>query len=180
MALHVSNEDKVDVVLGYDTDTGHFYLSPGVQQSVLIPLSNRMVQHKISVSASAGTSVAADTTNGNPIFVAPEAMTLVKIDARPRVKSSAGGVTMQVFKADSGTALGSGTAMLSTQLALDQADNTNITGAVISASAGVADVAAGQTVGIKASGAVTALVDLVVTLTFIPKVTANVLVNVPA
>lgn len=89
-------------------------------------------------------------------FVAPVAIRVVSIVNRPLVVGSdAGAVTAVMKKAASGTAIASGTALMSDTFDLKATINTNVSG-TLSATSSDLDVAAGTAIGIDTTGVMTA------------------------
>lgn len=168
-AIHGNNQG---IALCYDATNSHFYLTPDNNTTLFAIAVNPIILH--SQMMDAGTF---DNTNGNPIFVAPFAMTLIGVTARARVKSSAT-ETIDLLKVASGTALASGTTLLdATQIDADGiTNNTNETIGLTSTTADL-DIAAGALVGLLGSGTLTALLDLTVTLNLKPTIAAVTLPN---
>jgi len=96
-------------------------------------------------------------------FIAPFDCKLVAVEARWQTASSSG--TLAIEKVPDGTAVGSGTDLLTATMDLSATADTKITGA-ISRAAGVNYIRKGQGVSFDFGGTVTNLVDLLVTLTF--------------
>ena len=100
-------------------------------------------------------------------FVAPRAMKVVGITLRPTVAGTDGGaVTAQVEKVPSGTAIGSGTDLMSATLNLKGTANTNQTG-TLSATASALRLAAGDALGVDFTGVLTNATG-VITVAMIP------------
>lgn len=96
------------------------------------------------------------TSVSQTIFVAPRSLIVTGISLRPDTAGTdAGAVTVQVRRVPSGTAIASGTALLTTALNLKGAANTNQTGA-LSTVAGARIVSAGQAIALEFAGVLTA------------------------
>ena len=91
-------------------------------------------------------------------FIAPWNGEIVSIQSRHATASSSG--TMQLYKAPSATAIGSGTAMLSAVMSLAGTASTNVTGAL----AATKKFLKGEAVGLVFAGTLTSLVGLHVTI----------------
>jgi hypothetical protein len=90
------------------------------------------------------------------IFVAPRALMVVGITLRPDVAGTdAGAVTVQVRKVPSGTAIASGTALLSAAMNLKSTANTNVSGS-LSTVAGALLIPAGTAIALEFAGVLTA------------------------
>lgn len=95
------------------------------------------------------------------IFVAPRACRVVGVTLRVTAAGTdAGAVTLMLEKVPSGTAIGSGTDLLSATLNLKGTANTNQTGS-LSTTAGALDIAAGQSIGIDFTGTLTSATGVV-------------------
>lgn len=100
-------------------------------------------------------------------WVAPVAYRVISIVNRPFVVGSDGGaVTAVVKKAASGTAIGSGTALMSDTFDLKATINTNVSG-TLTATAADLDIAAGTCLGVDFTGTLTAARG-VITVALIP------------
>lgn len=136
------------------------------------------IQLKQLADASAGLE-GTDLNNGSFIFISipynttsPLTLSAITLPRRCIVQSvtvvpdvaSTNAVTAQVFKAPSGTALGSGTAVSATMV-LNGTAATTVTGAIV---AGTADCANGQRLGVVISGALGASGSGVVTIALNP------------
>lgn len=88
-------------------------------------------------------------------FVAPRACRVVGITCRVTAAGTdAGAVTAMIEKVPSGTAIGSGTDLMSATFNLKGTANTNQTG-TLSTTAGDLDLAAGQSLGVDFTGTMT-------------------------
>lgn len=111
---------------------------------------------------------AAPATAGNyvgPIFIADRALELVSATVRFTTKGGASAL-VQLVKTASGTAVGAGTAMLTTAgLAVDsgQTNDTNVAG-VLHATQANYQLAAGDAIHLSPSGTLTGLTGLAITL----------------
>ncbi|MCL5667346.1 MAG: hypothetical protein M1383_06275 [Patescibacteria group bacterium] len=101
-----------------------------------------------------------------PVFIAPFPCALIKFQERHAVAGSdAGAVTLDLEKVSSGTAKGSGTTMLASTLDLKAAADTIQNGSLTATYAN-RELAIGDAIALKTSGALTALKDVCVELTF--------------
>lgn len=101
-------------------------------------------------------------------FVAPRAMRVVRVDLTVTVAGTdAGAVTAMIEKVPSGTAIASGTDILSATLNLKGTANTNQAGA-LSTTAGALDLAAGDSLALDFTGVLTAATG-VVTVAMCPR-----------
>ena len=104
-------------------------------------------------------------TTHTVFFIADQEMTLKSADVRIGAKGGSG-FTGQIMKADSGTAIESGTAMTAAiAIGSGATDDTNVSGTLDSTDANLR-VSAGQAVGIKFAGTHSSAADLTVTLKF--------------
>lgn len=95
------------------------------------------------------------TSVDKTIFVAPRAMRVVGVTLRVTVAGTNGSaVSVTVRKVPSGTAIGSGTALLSAALDLKGTANTNQVGA-LSTTAGALNIAAGEAIALDFTGTLT-------------------------
>lgn len=103
---------------------------------------------------------ATDATN-QIVFIAPWDCELVSVQARHRVASSSG--TMDVVRADSGTAISAGTSLLTGTMSSAGAADTNVSGVPSNNIAGKT-ITKGQALGLLFGGTLTNLADLDVTV----------------
>lgn len=104
--------------------------------------------------------------NYGPMFIAPFPCVLIKVQERHAAAGTdASAVTLDVEKIPSGTAKGSGSTMLASTIDLKATAATVQNGSLIK-TASSKTLAVGDSVGIKTSGTLTALKDVMVTLTF--------------
>jgi hypothetical protein len=105
------------------------------------------------------------STNGDAtdqiFLIAPFDCILVSVEARWGVASSSG--TLAVEKVPDGTAVGSGTDLLTSTMSLASTANTKVVGA-ISTAIGVNRIAEGEGVSLDFAGTLTNLVDLIITM----------------
>lgn len=88
----------------------------------------------------------------SPFFVAPRACRVKSIINR--VLGTAASATIDIKKAPSGTAIGSGTTLLATPFAADATTNTNVTGSLTTTAADLS-LAAGDALGMDVNGTLT-------------------------
>jgi hypothetical protein len=104
----------------------------------------------------AGGEYSATSIDKTTFFIAPRAARVVGCRLRVTVAGSDGGaVTAVIRKVPSGTAIASGTALMSDTFNLKGTADTNQSG-TLSTTAGVLDVAAGQALAIDFTGTLTA------------------------
>lgn len=109
----------------------------------------------------------ATTAAANTVFVAPRRMILKSINVRPDVAGTdAGAVTATVYRAPSGTAIGSGTALHTGTANIKGAAATNQS-LTLATNAATLDIPAGTAVGVVFTGVMTSAQGAV-TLAFCP------------
>jgi hypothetical protein len=106
-------------------------------------------------------ATAAVAANYNIFWIAPYGCEVVSVTVRFSAASSSG--TVDVKKAPSGTAIGSGTSVLSAAASTAGTANTNVAGS-LSATVANRQLAAGDALGIVNGGTLTSLTDLVVAI----------------
>jgi hypothetical protein len=137
--------------LEYDSDVKGIAVNP---DGVVRAFPETWIQENTLQGASAVTA-----GNYNIFWIAPYGCEVVGVKVRFSAASSSG--TVDVKKAPSGTAIGSGTSVLSAVVSTAGAANTNVAGA-LNATVANRQLAAGDALGIVAGGTLTSLADLVV------------------
>lgn len=105
-----------------------------------------------------------------PLFRADTEYELLRCDVRASILASNGGAgTVNIYKAKSGTAIGSGTAMLSAAVAVDSGGTNSADTTItpkLSTAAGATVIPRDSWVGVVGSGTLTGLMGLCFTLIF--------------